>query len=75
MLKEFLMKKMIANKMKDVPKEEQERILGIIEKNPELFMKIAAEIQEKVKAGKDQMEASIEVMKAHETELKGIAKP
>ncbi|MDD4989256.1 MAG: hypothetical protein PHV42_02420 [Candidatus Pacebacteria bacterium] len=70
MLKEFLMKKMLQSKLKDVPQAEQDKILKMIEKNPELFQKIALEVQEKIKEGKDQMSATMEVMKAHEAELK-----
>ncbi len=72
MLKEFLMKKMIQSKMKDVPQEEQEKILKMVEKNPQLFQKIALEVQEKIKGGKDQMSATMEVVKSYEQELKGI---
>jgi hypothetical protein len=63
------MKKLIKSKMKDVPADQQEMIMKLVEKNPQLFMKIAQEIQEKVKSGKDQMEAAKEVMLAHQVEL------
>ncbi len=69
-LKTFLMKKMLKSKMKDVPEAEQEKIFAAIEKNPELFQKIALETQEKMKQGKDQMAASMEVMQKYQEELK-----
>ena len=47
--------------------------VNMMEKNPELFKTIAGEIQEKVKAGKDQQSASMEVMKKYESELKKLA--
>ncbi len=58
--------------MKDVPAEQQEKMLDMIEKNPDFFQKIALEVQEKVKQGKDQMAATMEVMQAHQEELKKI---
>jgi hypothetical protein len=66
------MKKIIKSKMKDVPPDQQEMVMKIVEKNPQLFMQIAKEIQEKVKSGKDQMAATMEVMQAHQTELAAI---
>ncbi len=65
----FLMKKLIKHKMKDVPADQQEMIMAMVEKNPQLFTKIAQEIQEKMKSGKDQMAATMEVMQAHQAEL------
>lgn len=71
-IKTFLMKKMMASQLKDVPQAEQDKIIAVIEKNPELFQKIAAEIQEEMKKGKDQMSASMEVAKRYESEIKKI---
>ena len=44
----------------------------MIEKNPELFKKIAEEAQEKMKAGGNQMDTVMEVLKSHEEELKKL---
>ena len=74
MLKNMLMRKMLKSKMKDVPEEQQEMILGAIEKNPAFFQKIAVEIQAKMKEGKDQMTATMEVMQAHQNELQELMK-
>jgi hypothetical protein len=71
-LKTYLMKKMLASKMKDVPKEQQDKIFTAIDKNPVLFQKIAAETQEKIKGGKDEMSAAMEVMQKYQSELKGL---
>ena len=72
MFKNFLMRKMLESKMKDVPKEQQEQIFAMIEKNPDFFQKIAIEVQEKTKGGMEQMTAMMAVMKEHQDELKGI---
>ena len=71
-IQSFLMKKMLKSKLKDIPEAEQEKVIAAIEKNPELFQKIALEIQEKTKGGKDQMSAAMEVMQKYQTELKGL---
>jgi hypothetical protein len=44
----------------------------MVETNPDLFQKIGLEVQEKMKQGKDQMSATLEVMQAHQEELKKI---
>ena len=58
--------------MKDVPASEQEKIFAMIEKNPDLFKKIAEESQEEMKKGKSQMDAVMEVMKKYENDLKAL---
>ena len=68
----FLMKQMLKRQMKGVPEEEQEKIFAMIEKNPDFFQDIAAKIQEKMKNGKSQMDASMEVMKANEEKMREI---
>ncbi|MBI5798865.1 MAG: hypothetical protein HZB10_02960 [Candidatus Yonathbacteria bacterium] len=72
MIKEFLMKQVIKRQLKGVPEVEVERIMALVEKNPELFKKIGDEIQAKVKAGRSQMAASMEVMRAHQGELQKV---
>jgi len=66
------MRKMLESKMKDVPKEQQEMIFNMIEKNPDFFQKIALEVQEKIKGGMDQASAMMAVMKEHQEELKAM---
>lgn len=55
-----------------VPPEQIDMFVSMIEKNPELFKTIAAEIQEKIKGGMSQMSAGMEVMKKYEQELKKL---
>ncbi len=74
MIQNFLMRKMIESKMKDVPKEQREMIMNMIEKNPDFFQKIAVEIQQEIGKGKDQMAATMEVMQKYQNELKELAK-
>jgi len=72
MFKNFVLKKLVEKQMKDLPKDQQEKILRLIQEHPELFQKIAAEIQSKTAQGKNQMQATMEVMKTHEAELRCI---
>jgi len=72
LMKNFFLRKMMATQMKNVPKDQQEQILTLFEKNPELFMNLGKEIQEEMKKGKDQMSAAMDVMKRHEAELKTL---
>ncbi|HJN62901.1 MAG TPA: hypothetical protein QGH03_01575 [Candidatus Paceibacterota bacterium] len=71
-MKNFFIKKLMKSRMKDVPDEQIDAALGIFEKNPELFKKIAEEIKKEVEGGKDQMTASMEVMGRYQEELKNL---
>lgn len=68
------MKKMMASQLKGVPEAQQEKILDMIEKNPDFFQKIAKEVQDMVKQGRDQQAATMEVMRKYQGELQGIMK-
>lgn len=72
MFKDFIMKKMLDRQLKNVPEEQKEKIMKLINEKPELFQKIAMEAQAKMKQGKSQMDAMMEVAKEHQEELKGI---
>lgn len=75
MIKDFLMKQMIKRQLKGVPEAEIDRIIEIVSKNPEVFKKIGDEIQAKIKSGRSQTAATMEVMRAHQNELQKILKP
>ena len=70
----FMMKKLLEHKMKDVPAEQKEKIFALLEKNPALFQTIAVKAQEKMKTGMSQMDAVMAVVKEHEAELKEAMK-
>lgn len=65
----FVMKKMIQRQIKDIPKDQQELIMNLVEQNPELLKTISTEIQAKVKKGVDQQSAMMQVMMDHKDEL------
>ena len=66
------MTQMVKRQMKDVPEAEQEKIVAMIEKDPEFFANLAEEIQKKMKEGKDQTTAAMEVLQANQEKLKGL---
>ena len=66
------MKQVMKRQMKDVPKDQQEQMMGMVEKNPELFQKIALEVQEEVKKGTEQMMATMKVAKKYQAELQKL---
>lgn len=73
-IKDFFMKKILASQLKKsgLPQEQQDKLLNAMLKNPELFQKIAQEIKELEKQGKNQMFASMEVMKKYQNELRQL---
>ncbi len=72
MFKNFLVKKLMKSQLKNLPKDQAEMIGAMIEKNPELFMKIAQETKDLVKGGRDQMSAMMEVSKKYQKELQQL---
>ena len=68
----FLMKQMMKSQIKKLPQEQQALAAKVVEENPDLLMKIAAEVQEEMKNGKDQMTALMAVAERHKDELKGL---
>lgn len=72
MLKNFFLRKMLQSQTKNLPKDQQEQIMAMLEKDPDLFMKIAQEMQAEMKKGKDQMAAAMVVMPKYQEKLKTL---
>lgn len=68
----FFLKQLMKSKMKDVPLAEQEKIFAILDKNPDFFKKIAEEVQNQIKSGKDQQAAVMEVVGKYKDDLQKI---
>lgn len=68
-IQSFLLKQVAKSKMKDMPEEQRNMLLGMLEKNPEIFKKIGEEIERRKKGGENEMKATMEVMKKYRTEL------
>lgn len=73
-IKDFFVRKMLASQLKKsgLPEAQQQKIIEAMMKNPELFEKIAKEIKELEKQGKNQAFASMEVMKKYQNELRDL---
>lgn len=71
-IQNFLLGQAMKWKMKDVPAEQREQIMALVQKNPELFKKIGEEVEKRTKAGEPQMKATMEVMKKYRTELAAL---
>ena len=74
MFKELLMRKLIQSKLGNLPKEEQDRIVNLVTKNPELFQKIAMEIKAQMDSGKDQNSATLSVMTKYKDQVEKLMK-
>jgi mRNA-degrading endonuclease RelE of RelBE toxin-antitoxin system len=69
-VKNFLIKKMAEKQLKNMPQEQRDMIMTILENNPDLFVKMSKEVEHKVKKeGKDQTLAMMEVGKKYQKEL------
>jgi vacuolar-type H+-ATPase subunit H len=71
-VKKWGARKLLERQLKDAPKEQQEMIMTMFEKNPELLEKIAKEIEAETKAGASQMQAAMKVMPKYQAELQGL---
>jgi len=71
-IKDFFVRKMLERQMKDLPVAQREKMIEVISSNPEFFQKIAEEIKQKQKEGRNQTAATMEVMRKHQGELQKI---
>jgi len=71
-IQNFILGQALKWKMKDVPEEQREQIMALVQKDPELFKKIGEEVEKRTKGGEPQMKATMEVMKKYRTELAGL---
>jgi len=74
MFKRFVMKKMLKSQLKGLPESQQEKLIAMIEQNPDLFSNIAKEVKQKTKEGLDQMSATMVVMQKHQKEIQEALK-
>jgi hypothetical protein len=70
MIKEFFMKKML--KAKGIPEDQANMVITLVNKNPDLFKKIAEEVQAEIKQGGDQMAVTMKVMQRHQEEIQAL---
>lgn len=72
-IKSFILKQAVKWKMKGVPKAQQDLMLAMVEKKPDLFKNIGEEIERRKKGGESEMKATMEVMKKYRAELAEIS--
>jgi hypothetical protein len=71
-IKDFFLKQAVKYGSKNLPKDQQDMLMKAVEKDPELFQKIAKEVEELKKQGKPEMYAAIDVMKKYQSELQKL---
>ena len=75
-LKNFAIKKALETQMKNVPEDQKQMIMEMLEKDPALFEKIAKEIQAELKVnGNNQMAAATKVLPRYQKEIFAIMSP
>ena len=75
-LKQYALKKVLQSQMKNVPADQQEMIMTMIEKDPALFEKIAKEMQDELKKnGNNQMAAAMKVLPKYQQQIMGAMSP
>jgi hypothetical protein len=70
MFKNFLLRKMLRTQ--GVPEAQIDTFITMMEKNPDLFKKIAEEIKAKMDQGVDQKTASLQIMQKYGDELRKL---
>ncbi len=71
-IKDFFLKQALKHKLKNVPKEQQEMLMGAMDRNPDFFKKIGDEVKRRVKQGESETAATMAVMRQHQAELQKI---
>lgn len=75
-IKNFAMKKVLESQLKNVPEDQRQLIMTLVEKDPALFEKIAKELQAEMKSnGNNQMAAAMKVLPKYQTEILAIMPP
>ncbi|MCA9354707.1 MAG: hypothetical protein KC877_04270 [Candidatus Kaiserbacteria bacterium] len=74
--KQYAMKKVLQSQMKNVPADQQQMIMEMLEKDPALFEKIAKELQAEMKVnGNNQMAAAAKVLPKYQAEIMAVMSP
>ncbi len=68
----FLVKKLLDAKLKNIPQSEREKVQKALEEHPEIFERILKDIEQQMKSGKNQFDAVQDVLRKNQTELQNI---
>ena len=75
-MKSFAIKKLLESQMKNVPEDQKQMIMEMLEKDPALFEKIAKEMQAELKSnGNNQMNAAMKVLPKYQKEIMAVMSP
>jgi hypothetical protein len=75
-MKNFAMRKVLESQMKDAPADQKQMIMEMLEKDPQLFEKIAKEMQAELKSnGNNQMAAAAKILPKYQQELMAVMSP
>jgi hypothetical protein len=75
-VKNFALKKLLDSQLKDVPADQKQMIMEMMEKDPQLFEKIAKEMQAELKNnGNNQMQAAMKVLPKYQQEIMTAMSP
>ena len=73
MFKQWILKQVMKRQVKDLPPDQKNMILALVEKHPEVFEKMASEIKAAKKRGVPESTASMQVMLKYRQELQRLA--
>jgi hypothetical protein len=71
-IKKWGTRKLLESQLKNAPKEQQELIMTMFEKDPKLFETIAKEMQEEKKKGLSDMQAAMKVMPKYQARMQEL---
>jgi hypothetical protein len=75
-LKNFAIKKLLESQLKNVPADQKQMIMEMLEKDPVLFEKIAKEMSAELKSnGNNQMAAATKVLPKYQKEILAVMSP
>lgn len=75
-VKNYAVRKLLEKQLKDVPEDQKQMIMLMVEKKPELFEKIAKELQAEMKNNNNnQMAAASKVLPKYQTEIMEVMPP
>ncbi len=75
-IKNYALKKVLQSQMKNVPADQQEMIMQMLDKDPALFEKVAKEMQSELKTnGNNQMAAAMKVLPKYQKEILAAMSP
>lgn len=69
MFKNFFFRSLLKSKIKSLPEDQQNKILNLVEKNPDFFTSLAKKIEERVQKGEGQESAAFAVMHEYQSEI------